>query len=157
MGLNEILSGRRSIRRYKAGTEVDPALIREMLEAAVWAPSWKNSQTSRYYVVTSREMLEKVKTSCLPEFNQKNCKDAPVLIVTAFVKNHSLHDANLILKARELGLDTLIMGIRDADALREILGIDGDQEVVSVIAVGYRDIDPAMPARKSVEEIARFY
>ena len=47
MGLNEILSGRRSIRRYKAGTEVDPALIREMLEAAVWAPSWKNSQTSR--------------------------------------------------------------------------------------------------------------
>ena len=158
MGLNEILSGRRSIRRYKAGTEVDPALIREMLEAAVWAPSWKNSQTSRYYVVTSREMLEKV---------------------TAFVKNHSghdsqgcpvnelgngwgaydlgLHDANLILKARELGLDTLIMGIRDADSLREILGIDGDQEVVSVIAVGYRDIDPAMPARKSVEEIARFY
>ena len=126
-----------------------------------------------------REMLEKVKTSCLPEFNQRNCRDAPVLIVTAFVKNHSghdsqgcpvnelgngwgaydlgLHDANLILKARELGLDTLIMGIRDADALREILGIDGDQEVVSVIAVGYRDIDPAMPARKSVEEIARFY
>lgn len=40
-------------------------------------------------------------------------------------------------------MDTLIMGIRDADALREILGIDGDQEVVSVIAVGYRDIDPA--------------
>ena len=54
-------------------------------------------------------------------------------------------------------MDTLIMGIRDADALREILGIDGDQEVVSVIAVGYRDIDPAMPVRKSVEEIARFY
>ena len=26
-----------------------------------------------------------------------------------------------------------------------------------IIAVGYRDIDPAMPARKSVEEIARFY
>ena len=40
------------------------------------------------------------------------------------------------------------MGIRDADALREILGIDGDQEVVSVIAVGYRDIDlPCRPGR----------
>ena len=45
-------------------------------------------------------------------------------------------------------MDTLIMGIRDADALREILGIDGDQEVVSVIAVGYRDIDlPCRPGR----------
>ena len=68
-----------------------------------------------------------------------------------------LHDSNLILKARELGLDTLIMGIRDADGLRKLLGIDGNQEVVSVIAVGYRDTDPAMPARKGVEEIARFY
>ena len=179
MEFQKLIEKRRSVRKYSAGHTIPKEDILEMIRAAQEAPSWKNSQTSRYYVVTSREMLEKVKTSCLPEFNQKNCKDAPVLIVTAFVKNHSghdsqgcpvnelgngwgaydlgLHDANLILKARELGLDTLIMGIRDADALREILGIDGDQEVVSVIAVGYRDIDPAMPARKSVEEIARFY
>ena len=178
MELEQILSERRSIRKFK-DAEVDLTLIREMLQAAIQAPSWKNSQTARYYVVASREMLNRVKTSCLPEFNQKNCKDAPVLIVTAFVKNHSghdnqgnpanelgnewgaydlgLHNANLILKARELGLDTLIMGIRDADALREILKIEDNQEVVSVIAVGYRDIEPAMPARKSVDEITRFY
>lgn len=178
MELEQILSERRSIRKFK-DAEVDLTLIREMLQAAIQAPSWKNSQTARYYVVASREMLNQVKTSCLPEFNQKNCKDAPVLIVTAFVKNHSghdsqgnpanelgnewgaydlgLHNANLILKARELGLDTLIMGIRDADALREILKIEDNQEVVSVIAVGYRDIEPVMPARKSVDEITRFY
>ena len=29
-----------------------------------------------------------------------------------------LHNENLILKARDLGLDTLIMGIRDADKIR---------------------------------------
>ncbi|WP_367932072.1 nitroreductase family protein, partial [Enterocloster citroniae] len=106
-------------------------------------------------------------------------KDAPLLIVTAFVKNHSghdnqgnpvnevgngwgcydlgLHDSHLILKAKDLGLDTLIMGIRDADALRELLDIGQDQEVVSVIAVGYRDIDPAGPGRKGLDETARFY
>ena len=178
MELEQILSERRSIRKFK-DAEVDLTLIREMLQAAIKAPSWKNSQTARYYVVASREMLTQVKASCLPEFNQKNCQDAPVLIVTAFVKNHSghdnqgnpanelgnewgaydlgLHNANLILKARELGLDTLIMGIRDAGALREILKIEDNQEVVSVIAVGYRDIEPAMPARKSVDEITRFY
>ena len=179
MDLDMILKERRSIRKFREGAAVDPALVKEMLQAAVQAPSWKNSQTARYYVVMSKEMLGKVKASCLPEFNQKNCKDAPVLSVTAFVKNHSghdnqgnpvnevgngwgcydlgLHDSHLILKAKDLGLDTLIMGIRDADALRELLDIGQDQEVVSVIAVGYRDIDPAGPGRKGLDETARFY
>lgn len=179
MELDKILSERRSIRRFKPGVQVPRELVEEMLKAAIKAPSWKNSQTARYYVVMSEEMVGKVKADCLPEFNQKNCKDAPVLIVTSFIKNRSghdregypanevgngwgcydlgLHNANLVLKARDLGLDTLIMGIRDAEKLRELLDIGPDQEVVSVIAVGYRDIDPEMPARKSVEEVARFY
>lgn len=179
MELNQVLSERRSIRRFKAGAGVDRAQVEEMLEAAIQAPSWKNSQTARYYVVMSGEMLEAVKSSCLPEFNRKNCQDAPVLIVTSFVKNRSgydrdgspanevgngwgcydlgLHNANLVLKARDLGLDTLIMGIRDGEALRNLLNIGQEEEVVSVIAVGYRDIEPGMPARKSVEEIAGFY
>ena len=179
MELDKILQERRSIRRFREGAQVERAQVEEMLEAAILAPSWKNSQTARYYVVMSEEMLDKVRNSCLPEFNQKNCKGAPVLIVTAFVKNHSghdsqgspvnevgngwgcydlgLHDSNLILKARDLGLDTLIMGIRDADGLRKLLGIEENREVVSVIAVGRRDIGPVGPGRKSMEDIARFY
>lgn len=179
MELDRILKERRSIRKYKKDVPVERALVEEMVRAAIAAPSWKNSQTSRYYVVMSKEMLDRVRETCLPEFNRKNCQDAGALIVTAYVKNHSghdnqgnpvnevgngwgcydlgLHDGNLILKARDLGLDTLVMGIRDADALKKLLHIDGNQEVVSVIAVGYRDIDPAGPGRKSLEEIARFY
>ena len=68
-----------------------------------------------------------------------------------------LQNANLILKARELGLDTLIMGIRDGEALRKELNIPESQEVVSVISVGYRDIEPAMPKRKEMEQIATFF
>ena len=49
------------------------------------------------------------------------------------------------------------MGIRDADKLRELLSIGEDQEVVSVIALGYGAADPQMPKRNMVEEIARFY
>ena len=178
MEMQKVLEQRKSIRKYQ-DKPIKKEVVEELLHAALLAPTWKNSQTGRYYVVMDKDKLEQVKKEGLAPFNAENTKDAPVLIVTTFVKDRSgyerngepsnelgngwgaydlgLHDANLILKARELGLDTLIMGIRDADALREILGIDGDQEVVSVIAVGYRDIDPAMPARKSVEEIARFY
>lgn len=179
MELDMILKERRSVRRFKKDAQVDRALVEEMISAAIAAPSWKNSQTSRYYVAMSGEMLDRVRETCLPEFNRKNSQDAKALIVTAFVKNHSghdnqgnpvnevgngwgcydlgLHDSSLILKARDLGLDTLVMGIRDGDALRKLLNIGADQEVVSVIAVGYRDADPVGPGRKSLEEIAHFY
>ena len=60
-------------------------------------------------------------------------------------------------KAKELGLDTLIMGIRDAQKLRELLSIPDSQEVVSVIAVGYGEATPPKPKRKEVADVARFF
>ena len=64
---------------------------------------------------------------------------------------------NFILKATELGLGTLVMGIRDGDKIREILNIADNEIIVSVISVGYPDIEPAMPKRKTVEDITKVY
>lgn len=64
---------------------------------------------------------------------------------------------NLLLKAEELGLSTLVMGIRDARILRSVFDIPDEESVVSVIAVGYGDVKPEMPKRKAVDEIAKFY
>ena len=179
MELAKAMENRRSIRAYKAGTTIEKSVIEELIKAAQLAPSWKNSQTARYYVVLSEEKLASVKEKCLPEFNRNNCADAPALIVTTFVKNRAgferdgspstelgnewgaydlgLQNQNLLLKAIDLGLDTLVMGIRDAKAIREELSIPDDQEVVSVISVGYRNADAEMPKRKEVEQIATFY
>ena len=179
MDLDTALQTRRSIRKFRSDSRVCREQIEEMLKAAALAPSWKNSQTARYYVVMSPELVEEIRESCLPEFNRKNSANAPVLIVTAYGKNRSgfdqegrpcnevgngwgaydlgLQGGNLILKGAELGLDTLIMGIRDGEELRRRLHIDENQEIVSVIAVGERELDSDMPARRSLEEIARFY
>ena len=177
MEFSQLLHERRSIRHFD-GRQADPALIRRMLEAAVLAPSWKNSQTARYTVVTSPELLQHIREEALPPFNAANCEGASALIVAGFIKGRSgfdrdgtpanelgdgwgaydlgLQNENLILQARELGLDTLIMGIRNAERLRRLLKIDPEVVIVSVIAVGYRTQDAEMPARKSVDEIARF-
>lgn len=177
MELQTVLQKRRSVREYQS-TEVEKEKIMEMIQAAIYAPSWKNSQVTRYYVVSGEKTLEKVK-SALPEFNRNNVAKAPVLIVSTIVLNRSgfdrdgqpsnelgngwgyydcgMHNMNLILKASELGLSTLIMGIRDTDMLREILNIPETESVVSVIGVGYSDVCPAMPKRKTVEEITHFF
>ena len=170
---------RRSLRAYEEGKTVEKAQIEELIRFAQMAPSWKNSQTGRYYVVMSPEMLEKVRKDCLPEFNQKNSANTPALIITAFEKTRSgftregvaenevgegwgcydlgLQNENLVLKAKDMGLDTLIMGIRNSEKLREYLEIPASQEVVSVIAVGYGAIKPEMPVRKNVEDIVKFF
>ena len=86
MEFNELLEKRRSVRKYKADTTVDRETIEEILKAAQQAPTWKNSQTGRYYVVTSDEKLKEIKENCLLSRNGINAENAPVLIVTTFVK-----------------------------------------------------------------------
>lgn len=178
MTLDQLINKRRSIRRYKK-IGIDKKDIEKIIEAGIEAPSWKNSQTARYHVITSPKLLAKVKKECLPPFNQENCQDAPVLIVTTFIKNRAgferdgssnnelengwgiydlgLHNQNLILKATDLGLGTLIMGIRDAKKIKDMLAISENEIVVSVIALGVPDIEPERPKRKTVTEICKFY
>lgn len=178
MELQEVLNSRRSIRSYDAAKKVTKEQVEELIEAALQAPSWKNSETARYHCVLSDELIEKLTEETLPAFNQKSSAGA-ALIVASFVKNVSgytkgepdnelgngwgcydlgFSNANFILKAREMGLGTLIMGIRDEAKIREILQIPEEECIVSVIALGYpTDADAPKRPRKEKEEICRFY
>ncbi|MCK5390281.1 MAG: nitroreductase family protein, partial [Candidatus Thorarchaeota archaeon] len=51
MNIDDVIKGRRSIRTYKSD-EVKEDLIREIIEAATFAPSAKNSQSWRFTVLT---------------------------------------------------------------------------------------------------------
>lgn len=177
MEFQQLVEARRSVRKYDASKKVTKEQVAEIVATAIQAPSWKNSQTARYHAVLSEEMTQKA-MECLPEFNQKNAEGA-ALVVTTFVANRAgfnregqpdneagngwgfydlgLHNENFVLKAKELGLDTLIMGIRDADKIREVLEIPENETIVAVIALGYGQQEPEMPKRKTPEDIVKFY
>ena len=178
MELQKALETRRSVRAYDADKKVTKEQVKELVEAAILAPSWKNSQTARYYCILDENTIQRFSSECLPEFNAKNTQNA-AYIVTTFVANRSgfdrngtpdnecgngwgyydlgLHNENLLLKATELGLSTLVMGIREADAIRSMFAIPEAETIVSVIAVGYGTSTPAMPKRKAAEDILKFY
>jgi nitroreductase len=59
MEFESVIRGRRSIRAYKPD-EVPAELIREILDAARWAPSWRNTQSWNVWVVTG-DALERYK------------------------------------------------------------------------------------------------
>ncbi|MCR5724401.1 MAG: nitroreductase family protein [Treponema sp.] len=180
MEFDELAQTRRSVRHYKeSGISQAEAkdTITEILDfVRVNAPSWKNSQTHRYYVALSAEKKQAVQEA-LHERNRAKCEHAIALVVSAFEKNTSgftegksdnelgnewgaydlgLSDSLLLLKARAKGLDTLIMGLRDSVALRAALDIPESQEVAAVISVGIRDGEVARPGHKALEEITRF-
>ena len=86
MELQTAFETRRSIRHYDAEKKVTKEQVETLIKAASLAPSWKNTQTSRYYCVLSEDKVAEFSQKCLPEFNQKNSAGAGALIVTTFVK-----------------------------------------------------------------------
>ena len=174
MEFNKLIETRRSVRAYASAASKED--IEAILAMAQQAPSWKNDQPARSYAVVSPEKVKEVQEKCLPSFNANSSAGAS-LIVTTFVRNLSgfgpegpankagnywgaydlgLRDAYLVLAASDLGFDTLIMGIRDADAIRAAAHIPDTEAVFAVIALGYRAQDPAARPRKATEEIVTY-
>ena len=174
MKFTDLIQARRSVRGYSAPIPHDD--LETQLARAQQAPSWKNLQASRCYAVESPEILAALRAQALPSFNQNSSAGA-ALVVTTYVRDLvgftqgqpdnevgngwgaydlGLHDAYLVLAAADMGYDTLIMGLRDADAIRRLLDIPENEQIMSVIAVGKREKAPAARPRKPLDEVTRF-
>ena len=175
MEFQQCIESRRSIRAFN-NKPVSDETITQIVDAAVFAPSWKNTQVTRYYAVKDEATRAKIVAS-MPEINKKAASSATVLVVSTVVKARSgynrqgefdtpkgkgwqMYDcgcSNMIftLKANELGLGTVIMGVIDDDSLTEILQVPDTEEVVSVIAMGYYDEPATMPKRKGSDVILK--
>ena len=174
--LDDLFLTRRSIRNYEAGRTISEAQVRELLTAAQNAPSWANQQPSKYYGAISPETQAAVLE--MIGGNKDRVANAPVMIVSTFEKGKSgffrgtpandagdfwgaydngLSNCYLILKARDMGFDTLIMGMRESDKLREIFNIPENEMILAVIALGYRAEEPNMPVHRPLDEIVKFF
>ncbi len=177
MDFTELAKSRRSVRHFKKCDLTEEKITEAVKEIIAFVsdntPSWKNSQTHRYYAAVTDEAKEKV-CNALVERNRPKCDNALAIIVSCYKKDISgftdgkadnefgngwgaydlgLSDSLLILKARENGFDTLIMGLRDCDECKKALNIGDDEIVVSVITLGVREGAVAVPGHKSVDEI----
>ena len=178
MNTIECIKTRRSIRSYTPD-KVDRELLKEVVEAASYAPSWKNTQVTRYIIIDDEALKNKIaKECCSATHNGGIIMQAPVLVVTTMMRNRSgyerdgsystpkkkgwqMYDCGIAgqtfcLAAHEKGLSTLIMGIYDEEKITEILKIPEEQEVCALIAVGYANESPDVPKKKTVEDLIKF-
>ena len=173
---DEVLTSRRSVRSYDATKKISEVEVRTLLTAVQDAPSWANQQPTKYYVAISPEKIAAVQN--LVGANKERIAAAPVLIVSTYERGKSgffqgqatneigdgwgaydngLSNCYLILQARAMGFDTLIMGMRDADGLRQLFNIPESETIMAVISLGYRDSEPTRPDRRPLDEIVKFY
>ena len=177
MNASECIKTRRSIRRYKPD-RIEHSLIDSIVSTASYSPSWKNTQITRYTAVEDRSVLEEIAEKFTPDYNAAIIRQAPMLIVVTFIRGRCGYERDgsfttkkgdrwqmfdvgvacqtFCLAAHNAGLGTVIMGIWDEDGITKLLKLPDDQELAALIAVGWPDVDPDVPMRKSVDELLTY-
>ena len=177
MNTTECIRTRRSIRKFKAAP-VDHSLLESLISDTSYSPSWKNSQITRFIAIEDSSILDSIVQDYTPSFNSDIIKQVPVLLAVTFVKGRSgferdgsfstkkgdrwqMFDVGVAcqtfcLAAHNAGLGTVIMGIWGEDGITKLLKLPDDQELAALIAVGWPDVDPDVPMRKSVDELLTY-
>lgn len=85
MNTVDCIKSRRSIRRFKPDS-VKHSLIEEIVSAASFSPSWKNTQITRYIAIEDPSLLGKIADDFTPSYNSDIIRQTPVLIAVTYIK-----------------------------------------------------------------------
>lgn len=175
MNIDDAIRGRRSIRNYKSD-DVKEELVREIIEAATYAPSAKNGQQWRFTVLTGeskdkftdmyRSELSKLTFDVGSSFGSCTMmEEAPVVIIVWNTNEygwpteiHSVSAAiqNMLLKAHAIGLGTCWIGdiFYTYEAIMDYF--KKPWKLLAAITVGWPDVSPGPKPRLSVNEVVEF-
>lgn len=151
--IHELMMRRRSIRKY-TGKPVTADEIRCLMEAALVAPTSKNTRGWHFVVVQAEEELRQL-SRCKPfgAMPIESCTCAIVVTVDgsaseAWVEDASIAAAYIQLQAEALGLGSCWVQVRErmyddtttaAQYIRNLLGIPPQMGVECVISLGHKN------------------
>ena len=170
------IENRRSVRKYQ-DKKIPDSLVNELIEAARLAPSAYNAQPTRFVIIRSEEVKEKLKENKI--FKQNFVYQAPIIIIccgdaevypkerlentysspkeiageVGAVRDISIAAQNLVLRATELGLGTCYIGLVAREKAKDILDIPKNYVLPFVITVGYPAEEPKAMPRKNKKDL----
>lgn len=169
MEFKEVIRSRYSCRKYSA-REVETEKLDAILEAGRLAPTAKNLQEQRIYVLQSEEALDKIDSVTPCRFG------APIVIAVAFDRNNvytypgekkssgdedaTIVATHMILAAADEGLGSCWLNRFDPHWTAELLGLPENEEIVMLMDIGYA-ADDAAPSpmhgnRKDISETVKY-
>lgn len=144
----EAILTRRSVRKYTK-QQIKDETVRELLEAAVSAPSAGNQQPWHFVIIDNRELLDQI-----PNFHPhssmiKEAQKAILICADTKIETHkgyfpldcSAATQNLLLAAHAKGLGSCWLGIYPREeriiGMRKLLNIPESVIPFSLISLGY--------------------
>lgn len=169
MEFKEVIRNRYSCRKY-SDREVEASKLNAILEAGRLAPTAKNLQEQRIYVLQSEEALAKIDKITPCRFG------APIVIAVAFDKNDvytypgemkssgdedaTIVATHMILAAADEELGSCWLNRFDPQQTADLLGLPENEELVMLMDIGYA-ADDAIPSpmhenRKDISETVKY-
>lgn len=166
MEFEKVIKERFSTRKF-SDKKVEKEKLAKILEAARLAPTAKNLQAFKIYVVESREGIEKIDKATRCRYN------APIVLVICGDKNgyshgnHSYVDidtsivtTHLMLAATNEGIDNIWIGLFEPDIIKEEFNLPDNLIPVNLLPIGYKTDDfkpsPMHTTRKNLEELVEY-
>lgn len=169
MEFNEVIKNRYSCKKF-GGRALEPEKLNAILEAGRLAPTAKNLQEQRVYVLQTPEQLAKVDAVTPCRYG------APVVLCVAFdrdsvftypggkrdsgVEDAAIVATHLTLAAANEGVDSCWLNFFDPEQTARALGLPENEEVLMLLDLGYA-AEGAGPlanhfSRKPLSETVRF-
>lgn len=169
MNFTELAGKRYSCKKYD-GRPVEREKLQQLLEAARLAPTAKNLQEQRIYVIESEEGLRKIdaltpcrygaSTVLLLAFDRDNVFHYPGGKRNSGIEDASIVATHLLLAAADAGLDSCWVNFFDPEKAAELFGLPENEEVLMLLDLGYAAEEsgplPNHGSRKPLSETVRY-
>lgn len=148
MEFSELIHKRESVRNYDPKKPVSREILEKILEAGRIAPSASNYQPWEFWVLSSPEILAKVKAS----YSRSWLQDAPAILVVTGDLNDAWERSDgynslqtdlaiamyqMILAATDMGVSTCWVTNFDPNLLRQALNLKDSVQVYGITPLGY--------------------
>ena len=167
MEFKEVIKKRQATRKFN-GEKVDRTKLQNILEAGRLAPTAKNRQPVKIYIIESEEGLKKIDKSTPCRYGANTvlliCGDTELAYKKGDFSTYEMDSCivatHIMLAATDEGLDNIWIELFDENILREEFNIPNNLKPVCLLPVGYRAMDcPSSPfhdTRKQVEEMTEY-
>jgi len=157
----EFVKNRRSIRVYQ-DKQIPDNEIQMILEAGRWSPSASNKQPWEFFIIKDKEMLKEISKNAI--FG-RHIKRAPLAIAIVgkkatspnyYIQDTSLVSMTMMLMAWTLSIGTCWTGALDRKKVKELLGLDENDYLLTVLPMGYiKGNIPKPSLRATLDQITK--
>jgi nitroreductase len=142
------IASRREVRDYD-GRPLEPGVLERILDAGRLAGSARNRQPWRFVVVESAERRERLAELVHAPDNIRGATAVVAIVGRGFDAGRC--GQNMLLAAWNEGVGSCPNGLHDAAAAADLLELGDDDDIATVISLGYPE-RPRHPERRSPEE-----